>query len=95
MKYTIQFGAASYLRDLLKDDLNNIPYLFKFDETKAQQAKKPYNGYTHCIKISYHCTLMVDHCFAEQLLDHFFKFIIKANLDLHIVDLCYTLEWIV
>ena len=26
---------------------------------------------------------MVDHCLAEQLLEHFFKFIRKSNLDLH------------
>ena len=33
MKYSIQFAILPYLRDLLKDDLKNIPYSFKFDET--------------------------------------------------------------
>ena len=28
---------------------------------------------------------MVDHCLAEQLLEHFFKFIRKSNLDLHLM----------
>ena len=90
MKYTIQFGIAPYFRDLLKDVLKNILYSFKFDETMTQQAKKQYNGYTQywsekhqCIKISHHYTLMVDHCPAEKLLEHFFEFFRKANLDLH------------
>ena len=46
MKYTIQFGIAPYFRDLLKDDLKNIPYSFRFDETTTQQAKKQCDGYT-------------------------------------------------
>ena len=92
MKCTIQFGIAPYFRDLLKDDLKSIPYSFKFDETTTQQAKKQYDGYTQywsekhqCIKISYHGTLMVDHCPAEKLLEHFFEFVRKANLDLHLM----------
>ena len=46
MKYMIQFGIALYYRELLKDDLKNMPYSFKFDETMTQQAKKQYDGYT-------------------------------------------------
>ena len=86
MKYTIQFGIAPYFRDLLKDDLKNIPYSFRFDETTTQQAKKQCDGYTQyqsekqCIKILYSGTLMVDHCSAEKLLEHFVEFV-KANID--------------
>ena len=47
MKYLIQFGIAPDFRDLLKYDLNNIPYSYKFGKT-TQQAKKQYNGYTQC-----------------------------------------------
>ena len=98
MKYMIQFAIAPYFRDLLKDDLKKIPYSFKFDETKTHQTKETYDGYTQyclekhqCIKISYHGTLMVDHCLAEQLLEHFLKFIRKANLDLRFM-LCTGMD---
>ena len=54
-----------------------------------QQVKKQYDGYvqfwcdkSQCIKIAYCGTLMVDHCPAEKLVEHFFEFIKKANLDL-------------
>ena len=52
---------------ILKDDLKNISYSFKFDETTTKQGKNQYEGYTQylpekhqCIKISYHNTLIVD-----------------------------------
>ena len=92
MKYAIQFGIASYFRDLLKIDFKNIPYSFKVDETTEQQGKKQYNGYIpywsvkfQFINIACHGTLMVDHCPAEKLLDHFFEFFRKANLHLHLM----------
>ena len=85
MKYTIQFGIAPHFRYLLTDDLNNILNSFKVDETKTKQAKKPYSCYTYCIKVWYDGTLMVDHCLAGQLLEHFIKFIRKANLDLRLM----------
>ena len=46
MKYMIQFDIAPYFRDLLKFDLKNIPYSFKFDKTMKQQTNKQYSGYT-------------------------------------------------
>ena len=92
MEYAIQFSIAPYFRDLLKDDLKNIPYSFKFDETTTQEAERQEDGYTQywsekhqCIKISYHGTLMVDHCPAEKLLEHFFEFVRKANLTLNLM----------
>ena len=89
MKYTIQYGIAPYFKELLKDDLKNTAYSFKFDETTNQQVKKQYDGYVQywsckhkCINIAYCGTLMVDHCPSEKLLEHFFEFIEKAELDI-------------
>lgn len=89
IKYVIQFGIVPYFKEKLKDDLKNVPFTFKFDETTTQQVNKQYDGYTQywseqhqCIKIAYNGTLMVDHCPAEKLLEHFLKFIEKSNLDL-------------
>ena len=89
MKYTIQYGIAPYFKELLKDDLKNTAYSCKFDETTNQQVKKQYDGYVQywsckhkCINIAYCGTLMVDHCPSEKLLEHFFEFIEKAELDI-------------
>ena len=89
IKYVIQFGIVPFFKEKLKDDLKNVPFTFKFDETTTQQVKKQYDGYTQywseehqCIKIAYNGTLMVDHCPAEKLLEHFLNFIEKSNLDL-------------
>ena len=77
MKYTTQFGVAPYFRDLLKDVLKNIPYFFKFDETTTQQAVKN-NMMAPIPMIQQYCgTMMVNHCPAEKLLEHFFEFVKK------------------
>ena len=56
-------------------------------QKKLISKNKKYEGYTQywsekhqCIKISYHGTLKVYHCPAENLLQHFFAFLRKANL---------------
>lgn len=92
MKYTIQFGIAPYFKERLKADLKDTAFTFKFDETTSQQVKKQYDGYTQywsdehqCIKVSYNGTLMVDHCPAEKLLEHFLEFIKKTDLDLRLM----------
>ena len=89
VKYTIQYGIAPHFKELLKSDLKNKVFTFKFDETINQQVKKQYDGYVkywserhQSFKVSYCGTLMVDHCPAEILLEHFLEFIQKAELDL-------------
>ena len=32
MKYTIQSGIARYFRDLIRNNLKNVPYSFKFGQ---------------------------------------------------------------
>ena len=67
-----------YLKDLLLEDLKNAVFTFKFDESTTQQVNKQYDGFIQywskkhkCIKISYCGTIMVDHCPAEKLMEHF------------------------
>lgn len=91
-KYTIQYGIYPYLKDLLLDDIKNVAFTFKFDESTTQQVNKQYDGYIQywskrfkCIKISYCGTIMVDHCPAEKLLDHFLEFVDKVKLQLQLM----------
>ena len=92
MKYTIQYGIAPYFREQLNDDVRKKAFTFKFDETTNQQVKKQYDGCFQywserfgCFKVSYCGTLMVDHCPSEKLMEHFFEFINKANLDVSLM----------
>ena len=71
---------------------------YKQNETKMKYTiqygivpyfKEQYDGYVQywsrkhkCIKISYCGTLMVEHCPSEKLLEHFYEFIEKAELDI-------------
>ena len=85
-KYTIQYGIYPFLKDLLLDDIKNVAFTFKFEESTTQQVKKQYDGYIQylsqrfqCIKISYFGTIMVDHCPTEKCLEHFLEFLDKFN----------------
>ena len=46
-KYTIQYGIYPYLIDLLLDDIENVTFTFRFDESAIQQVKKQHDGYIH------------------------------------------------
>ena len=88
-KYTIQYGIYPYLKDLLLEDIKDVVFTFKFDETTTQQVNKQYDGYVqywskrfNCIKMSYCGTIMVDHCPAQKLLEHFLEFVNKVKLQL-------------
>ena len=85
-KCTIQYGIYPFLKDLFPDDIKNVAFTFKFDESTTQQVKKQYDSYIQylsqryqCIKISYFETIMVDHCPTEKLLEHFLEFVDKVN----------------
>ena len=92
IKYTIQYSIYPYFKDLLLEDLKNTVFTFKFDESMTQQVKKQYDGYIqywpkhhNCIKMVYCRTIMVDHCPAEKILEHFLEFTGKINLDLKLM----------
>ena len=85
-KYTIQYGIYPFLKYLLLDDIKDVAFTFKFDESTTQQVKRKYDGYIQylsqsfqCIKISYFETIMVDHCPTENLFEHFLEFVDKVN----------------
>ena len=77
VKYTIQFGIALYLKDIILNELKELPFSFRFDETTTSQIKKQYDGY-----VTYHSQyfgrivtvylgiLFVGKCTADALLCH-------------------------
>ena len=40
VKYMIQFGIAPYLQKIILNELKELPFSFRFDETTASQVKK-------------------------------------------------------
>ena len=95
MKYNIQFGLAPYIKQKLKSDCLDKPFVFLFDETTTSQVKKQYDGYirfessiTNQIETHYCGSMFVGHCTAKDLLEHFFHFIEDLGLDIqHVMNL--------
>ena len=56
MKYNIQFGIASYAKEILVKDKKEQPFSFKFDETMTRQVKKQYDAY-----VQYYSSAEIDH----------------------------------
>ena len=89
-KQKTQYNIASI--HTLLEDLKNTAFTFKFDESTMQKVKKQYDGYIqywskhhNCIKMVYCGTIILDHCPAEKLLEHFLEFTEKINLDLKLM----------
>lgn len=40
MKYVIQYGIASHMLSSLKEDFQDMPFTFKFDESTTTQVKE-------------------------------------------------------
>lgn len=81
IRYSIQYGIAPYVKDLLVTDFSGTPFSFKFDETTTSQVKKQYDAYVQywskrndCITTSYCGSLFVGHCTNENLIEHFEHF---------------------
>ena len=88
LMYNILFGIAPHIKALLKADYCNEPFTFKFDETTTSQIKKQYDAYItffsknrNVIITSYCGSLFVGHCTADDLVDHFFHFLISLELN--------------
>ena len=86
VKYVIQHGISPYVSECKVNDLQNVPYTFKFDETTTSQVKKQYDAYIQYWSpsenriISIYCTsLFVGHCNSDDLIDHFFEVITKMK----------------
>ena len=45
MKHAIQYGIAQDKVSSLKNDFQDMPFTFKFDESTTTQVKKQYYGY--------------------------------------------------
>ena len=85
-KYTIHL---SIFKKLLLEDLNDTVFTFKFDESTTQQVNKQYDVYVQywskkhkCVKFAYCGIVMVDHCIAEKLLEHFLELVEKVKLNI-------------
>ena len=90
VKYTVHFGIAPHVKALLLEEVRNVPFAFKFDETTTSQVKKQYDGYITYysnskkeITTSYCGSLFLDHCSAADLINHFFHFIEDLELDVN------------
>ena len=57
-KYTIQYGIYPYLIDLLLDDIKNVAFTFKFNESTIQQVYKQHDGYVYVSR----CHIMEPSC---------------------------------
>ena len=87
-KYFIQFGIYLHLHSMLPEDMKNISFTFRFDETTTSQIKKQYDGYVtfyskqeRKVVTQYAGCLFVVHCKDVDLLDHFFKFMENFNVN--------------
>ena len=90
VKYTVHFGIAPHVKALLLEEVRNVPFAFKFDETTTSQVKKQYDGYITYysnskkeITTSYCGSLFLGHCSAADLINHFFHFIEDLELDVN------------
>ena len=93
-KYSIGFGIATNVKELIKEDIHNTRFYFKFTETTASQVKKQYNGYIlywsklhDQVSSSYYASLFVGHYSFGNLVDYFYCF--KNDLQL---DAAYLLQ---
>ena len=89
VKYGIQFGIAPFLKDIILNELKQLPFSFCFDTTKSSQIKKQYDGY-----VTYHSkhfgqivtvhlgTLFVEKFTANDLLCHLNEMLDKLKLSL-------------
>ena len=90
-KYVVQFGLSPFVKDELITDVQKTPYSFKFNETMFSQMKKQYDRYISffskklCKIVTYCGSLFVGHCMADDLVDHFFKFVRDLGLNLNLL----------
>ena len=97
MMYVLKHGLCPYFRESLKSDLHSKVFCFKFDEMTTSQIKKQYSGFVQYwsksqnkIAMAYCGSLCVDHCSADELVEHFFAFMWKIKVD---SNLCYISAW--
>ena len=88
VKYVMQYGIATYLKEDINKDISNIPYTFKFDETMNNQVKKLMDGYvqywskaSNQIENVYCGSLFVGHCTRKDLVEHHNSFCKDMELD--------------
>ena len=78
--YLLQYGISEILKSEQIQDIKDVPYTFKFDETTTSQVLKQYDGYL-CywspiyeeIVRTYAGSLFMDHCSAANLVHHFYE----------------------
>jgi len=87
VKYMIQFGIAPYLQKIILNELKELPFSFRFDETTTSQVKKQYDAYAtyHSVHFkqiitSYLGTLFVGRCTANDLLQYTTDLLTKVKL---------------
>lgn len=80
-QYIVEYALKPFILKLLREDFENVPFTFKFDETTTVQVKKQFDGYIQYYSekfqriVNHFCgSLFLGHCTAQQMLDHFFQF---------------------
>lgn len=95
IKYVIQYGIAPYIKDCDKEEVRNLPYAFKFDESTNSRVRRQYDAHVQFwstkynkITSTYVGSLFLGHCKAEDLSAHFFEMLqnlhLKPTLLLHL-----------
>ena len=73
MKYFIKYGIAPQMVISMKDDFQDIPFTFKFDESTITQVNTHYDGYVQywskkkaCVTTAHCGSLFAGHCPADK-----------------------------
>ena len=80
--YLLRYGISEILKSEQIQDIKDVPYTFKFDETTTSQVLKQYDGYL-CywspmyeeIVNTYAGSLFMGHCSAANLVHHFYEIV--------------------
>ena len=82
IKYSIQFGLASHIKECFLYEKSNFTFSFKFDETTASKVQKKYNVHaqnwskkSYLVENHYSGSLFGGHCTNEDLLKHYEHFV--------------------
>ena len=80
--YLVRYGISEILKSEQIQDIKDVPYTFKFDETTTSQVLKQYDGYL-CywspmyeeIVNTYAGSLFMGYCSAANLVHHFYEIV--------------------
>ena len=85
--YLLRYSISAVLKAEQIQDIKDVPYTSKFDETTSSQVLKQYDGYFyHCCPMydevvnTYAGSLFMGHCTAVDLMTHFYEIVQPLGL---------------